>query len=141
MHCRSVFDYPRMISDAGTRLLPSYRYHLSTVYRSTPEAPATGYFDMLESLELDRQLQLGLDALGFSQATEVQEAVIPQALEGADLRVSAETGSGKTLAYLIPLAQTLLATTPSRNAGTLALVLVPTRELARQVLKLSLIHI
>ena len=90
---------------------------------------------MLESLELDRQLQLGLDALGFSQATEVQEAVIPQALEGADLRVSAETGSGKTLAYLIPLAQTLLATPPARDAGTLALVLVPTRELARQVLK------
>ena len=90
---------------------------------------------MLESLELDRQLQLGLDALGFSRATEVQEAVIPQALAGADLRVSAETGSGKTLAYLIPIAQTLLATPPARDAGTLALVLVPTRELARQVLK------
>ena len=45
--------------------------------------------------------RLGLDALGYSQATEVQEAVVPLALAGGDLQVSAETGSGKTLAYLV----------------------------------------
>ena len=90
---------------------------------------------MLKSLDLHRQLRLGLDALGYSQATEVQEAVVPLALAGGDLQVSAETGSGKTLAYLIPMAQALLVSGADRSPGTLGLVLVPTRELARQVLK------
>ena len=90
---------------------------------------------MLEDLNLERSLQLGLDAIGFSQPTDVQRAVIPLALSGQDLRVSAETGSGKTLAYLIPMAQRMLADLPGRDAGSLGLVLVPTRELARQVLK------
>jgi superfamily II DNA/RNA helicase len=53
------------------------------------------------------------------------------------LLVSAETGSGKTLAYLIPLSQKILAAQSTRQTGTLALILVPTRELARQVLKQS----
>ena len=60
---------------------------------------------MLEQLQLDRRLQLALDALPFNTTTPVQDLVIPAALAGHDLLVSAETGSGKTLAYLIPLAQ------------------------------------
>lgn len=90
---------------------------------------------MLESLPLDRQLRLGLEGLGFDSATAVQTAVVPLALKGEDLKISAETGSGKTLAYLIPLAQNLLDMGADQAPGALALVLVPTRELARQVLK------
>ena len=90
---------------------------------------------MLKSLDLHRELRLGLDALGHTQATEVQEAVVPLALSGADLQVSAETGSGKTLAYLLPMAQALLESGADSHPGTRGLVLVPTRELARQVLK------
>lgn len=90
---------------------------------------------MLEHLELDRRLRLALDALAFSEPTEVQRQVIPPALEGRDLLVSAETGSGKTLAYLLPMVQRLLTLHPSPADGPGALVLVPTRELARQVLK------
>ena len=90
---------------------------------------------MFEHLNLDRSLQLGLDALAFTEPTDVQEAMIPLALTGKDLRVSAETGSGKTLAYIVPVAQRILAETPARDGGTLGLILVPTRELARQVLK------
>lgn len=90
---------------------------------------------MFEDLSLDRQLRLGIEALQFKQATEVQRQVVPAALSGGDLLASAETGSGKTLAYLVPLAEKIL-TSPSRDqAGTLGLVLVPTRELARQVVK------
>ncbi|MBT4522733.1 MAG: DEAD/DEAH box helicase [Halieaceae bacterium] len=88
-----------------------------------------------EALELDRRLQLGLSAMDLKEPTEVQREVIPAALEGRDLRVSAETGSGKTLAYLIPLVQRILGTSSNPQAGTLGLILVPTRELARQVLK------
>ena len=90
---------------------------------------------MLKSLDLHRELRLGLDALGHTQATEVQQAVVPLALSGADLQVSAETGSGKTLAYLLPMAQALLESGADSHPGTRGLVLVPTRELARQVLK------
>ena len=90
---------------------------------------------MFEELPLDRQLRLGIDALELNQATEVQKLAVPAALAGNDLLVSAETGSGKTLAYLIPLAQKILATQSPGQHGTLALILVPTRELARQVLK------
>ena len=90
---------------------------------------------MLQQLELDRGLRLGLDALEYEKATEVQEQVIPAALEGTDLRVSAETGSGKTVAYLLPTLQRILSAPINRKAGALAVVLVPTRELARQVQK------
>ena len=90
---------------------------------------------MLEQLQLDRRLQLALDALPFTTTTAVQDLVIPAALAGKDLVVSAETGSGKTLAYLVPLVQRLLAPEPPRAEGPRALILVPTRELARQVLK------
>ena len=93
---------------------------------------------MFEDLQLDRRLQLALAEMAIERPTEVQQHVLPAALRGADLLVSAETGSGKTLAYLIPIAQRLLAAhtqEQARQAGTLALVLVPTRELARQVLK------
>ena len=90
---------------------------------------------MFEDLQLDRHLRLGIEALELTTATEVQQLTVPPALQGVDLLVSAETGSGKTLAYLIPLAQRILAAETARQSGTLALILVPTRELARQVLK------
>jgi len=94
-----------------------------------------GKITVLEDLHLDRRLQLALDTLGFSEPTGVQREVIPAALTGSDLAISAETGSGKTLAYLVPAIQRLLVEPATGSGGTLALVLVPTRELARQVLK------
>lgn len=90
---------------------------------------------MFDDLQLDRHLRLGIDALALPTATEVQQLTVPPALAGKDLLVSAETGSGKTLAYLIPLSQRILGANTARESGTLALILVPTRELARQVLK------
>jgi ATP-dependent RNA helicase SrmB len=90
---------------------------------------------VFEELLLDRRLQLGLDALALPTPTEVQQRAVPAVIQGKDLQVNAETGSGKTLAYLIPLAQRILSAQGSRQPGTMALILVPTRELARQVLK------
>src|SRR3984957_9485269 len=71
-----------------------------------------------------------LAAAGFSIPTPVQAAAIPKALEGKDVLATAQTGTGKTLAFLIPMIEQLLQqVTP----GIAALVLVPTRELAMQV--------
>src|SRR5277367_4348304 len=71
-----------------------------------------------------------LAAAGVSIPTPVQSAAIPKALEGKDVLATAQTGTGKTLAFLIPMIEQLLQqVTP----GIAALVLVPTRELAMQV--------
>lgn len=71
-----------------------------------------------------------LSSARFSTPTPVQTAAIPHALEGKDVLATAQTGTGKTLAFLIPVLEKLLR----RSApGIAALVLVPTRELAMQV--------
>jgi superfamily II DNA/RNA helicase len=90
---------------------------------------------LFEHLQLDRRLLLGLERLDLVEPTEVQKLVIPAAIAGGDLKIRAETGSGKTLAYLLPAAELILAAPAAKTAGTLVLIMVPTRELARQVLK------
>ena len=67
----------------------------------------------------------------FTTPTPVQAAAIPQALAGKDVLATAQTGTGKTLAFLIPAMEHLLR---HDVPGVAALVLVPTRELAMQVL-------
>src|SRR4030081_2454485 len=73
-----------------------------------------------------------LAAAKFTTPTPVQAATIPQALEGKDVLATAQTGTGKTLAFLIPLIEKLLK---EKTPGSAALVLVPTRELAMQVVE------
>jgi ATP-dependent RNA helicase RhlE len=81
-------------------------------------------------LNLSLSLKERLTAARFSTPTPVQAATIPQALEGKDIIATAQTGTGKTLAFLIPVMEKLSA---QGAAGIAALVLVPTRELAMQV--------
>jgi len=81
-------------------------------------------------MAISPSLKERLIAARFSTPTPVQAAAIPQALEGKDVIASAQTGTGKTLAFLIPIMEQLSA---QKAAGIAALVLVPTRELAMQV--------
>jgi ATP-dependent RNA helicase RhlE len=71
-----------------------------------------------------------LTSAKFSMPTPVQAAAIPQALAGKDVLATAMTGTGKTLAFLVPVIEQLLK---QNTPGINALVLVPTRELAMQV--------
>jgi len=76
-----------------------------------------------------------LNKTGFRQATIVQGQSIPVALAGHDLLVTSHTGSGKTLAYILPLVAHVLDQphiVPNKD-GPIAIVLTPTRELAKQV--------
>ena len=82
--------------------------------------------------ELDENLIQAITEAGFEKPTQVQQETLEPALDGEDLFVSAETGSGKTCAYLLPIFERLI---PQTRREILALVLVPTRELAQQVLK------
>ena len=70
-----------------------------------------------------------LNTIGFTEATPIQAQAIPVALAGKDILGSAQTGTGKTAAFGIPLLCKLL-----QNDTGSAVVLTPTRELARQVL-------
>ncbi|MBL4606975.1 MAG: DEAD/DEAH box helicase [Pseudomonadales bacterium] len=89
---------------------------------------------MFTDFSLDRRINKAIEELGYETPTPVQSATIPLALEKKDLKVSAETGSGKTAAFLIPAIQHFLAK-DAKDTGTRALIIVPTRELARQVYK------
>jgi ATP-dependent RNA helicase RhlE len=81
-------------------------------------------------LPLSSALQRKLAAAQFINLTPIQERAIPPALEGLDVIGTAQTGTGKTLAFLIPLIESL-----NRESARhpVALVLLPTRELAMQV--------
>lgn len=93
------------------------------------EAPVVELPSSFAELGVSPELLAALSSLNIEAPTEVQALAIPEALKGKDLMVGAETGSGKTLAFLLPTLMRLAAAkTPER-----ALVLVPTRELAKQI--------
>src|SRR5256714_4262787 len=81
-------------------------------------------------LSISPSLKERLVAGRFTTPTPVQAAAIPQGLQGKDILATAQTGTGKTLAFLIPVIERLLA---QDTPGITALALVPTRELAMQV--------
>ncbi|UZE96078.1 DEAD/DEAH box helicase [Alkalimarinus alittae] len=89
---------------------------------------------MLTELSLHSHLNEATQALGFETATQVQERAIPLVLDNKDLLVSAATGSGKTVAFLLPILHRILAKQAEPKAIR-ALVLVPVRELADQIVK------
>lgn len=118
-------------------------------------APKTA--TLFSEMPLSSYVKERLAAAEFIVPTPVQAASIPRSLEGKDVLATAQTGTGKTLAFLIPLIEDLLknqshvngASSNSNamrvagsvrnpettgNTGIAALVLVPTRELAMQVL-------
>ena len=88
---------------------------------------ASGFAD----LALAPELRHALSGLGYEEPTPIQRAAIPPLLEGRDLVGQAATGTGKTAAFALPVLQRLLR--EGRRVEPLALVLVPTRELAVQV--------
>ena len=77
---------------------------------------------------LHPEIAQSLNLLGFTQPTPIQAEAIPVALKGSDLIGGAQTGSGKTVAFSIPILQRILS-----HPEAVALILVPTRELAEQV--------
>lgn len=73
---------------------------------------------------------------GYTTLTPVQEAVLDPALAGRDLRISSQTGSGKTIAIGFTVRDVVAGDTASSDKGAArprALVVAPTRELAKQV--------
>ena len=88
--------------------------------------------DSFAKLGLRRELLVELTSLGYEEATPIQCAAIPPLLAGRDILGQAATGTGKTAAFALPILQRVADERPAPGKP-LALVLVPTRELAVQV--------
>ena len=102
-------------------------------------------------LNLSNPLWNALEDAGMVHPTTIQKKALPVIMSGRDVQAIAQTGTGKTIAYLLPLMKSWTFT-KSRHASIL--IIVPTRELAVQVMEeahmlgkymniiiLSLIHI
>ncbi|MFJ4670724.1 DEAD/DEAH box helicase [Kitasatospora purpeofusca] len=112
-------------SRQGSSLQGEFAMPVST----TPSLPAVETFD---ELEMPKALLSVLTRQGVTAPFPIQAATLPNSLAGRDVLGRGRTGSGKTIAFGLAL----LARTAGRKAEPrrpLALVLVPTRELAQQV--------
>lgn len=85
--------------------------------------------NQFNKLNIESTILKGIQEMQFEEMTEVQENVIPFALEGFDIIAQAPTGTGKTCAYAIPLLQSVDCDNPEIQM----LVLAPTRELVVQI--------
>jgi superfamily II DNA/RNA helicase len=101
---------------------------------STPTAANFKELGLITPL-LDR-----LTELGYQQPTPIQAQAIPTILAGRDLIAGANTGSGKTATFALPLLQSIHKKKLGSNKTNIksgnyvsSLILVPTRELAKQV--------
>jgi ATP-dependent RNA helicase RhlE len=74
-----------------------------------------------------------LDLLGWSRPTDIQHRAIKHILDGEDVMAVAQTGTGKTAAFVIPVIHHLLNPKDLKKKQIRCLVMVPTRELAKQI--------
>ncbi len=89
--------------------------------------------NQFSDFNLSASLKQQLANANFVTPTPVQAAAIPPALEGRDILATAQTGTGKTLSFLVPLIEKMQA--EGKIKGAFGLILLPTRELAMQVLE------
>jgi superfamily II DNA/RNA helicase len=94
------------------------------------DVPPERYPEAFRALGLGDRTLAVMAAFGFEHPTPIQDGTIPLLLEGKDVVGLAQTGSGKTVAFGAPMVERL---DPERREVQ-GLVMVPTRELAQQVL-------
>ena len=82
---------------------------------------------------LSQSIVKQLDIMGFNRPTDIQFRAIKHILDGEDVMAVAQTGTGKTAAFVIPMLNRLLVKPRGKYAGIRALILVPTRELCKQI--------
>jgi len=87
-----------------------------------------------EKFNISPEIKANLEAMSFFRTTDIQFKVIPAIMNGEDVLAIAQTGTGKTAAFAIPLInQVHEEKTSRRSQGIRCLVMVPTRELAKQI--------
>nr|MBP6695551.1 DEAD/DEAH box helicase [Saprospiraceae bacterium] len=79
------------------------------------------------------EIKWNLEKIGFKKPTDIQFKCIPSVLKGEDVLAIAQTGTGKTAAFVLPILHILHSKSNKKRAsGIKCLVMVPTRELAKQ---------
>jgi ATP-dependent RNA helicase RhlE len=87
----------------------------------------------LATLGLDEKILNALKEKGYEFATPIQKALIPAMFTRRDIMAGAQTGTGKTAGFTLPILQELNRTFKEGQHYPKAIILVPTRELAKQV--------
>lgn len=86
---------------------------------------------------ISNEIKKQIDVLGFKRPTDIQFKAIKPILDGEDVMAIAQTGTGKTAAFVIPTLDVLFKRKQKNKYGSKTgigcLVLVPTRELAKQI--------
>jgi len=102
--------------------------------QTSSKAPNTFY-----KFPFNREVQMGIMKCGAQIPTNVQDLTIPKLLNRQSIMMVGQTGTGKTLAYVAPMVQHLFDTDNKdvypKAKKPRALIIVPTRELAKQVLQ------
>ncbi|MDD9197137.1 DEAD/DEAH box helicase [Aliivibrio sp. S3MY1] len=86
-----------------------------------------------KDLGLDNRLLKNLAHQNIKKPTEIQRKAVPVAMAGKDILASSKTGSGKTLAFVLPMLHKSLKSKSFSKNDPRAVILAPTRELAKQV--------
>ncbi len=81
---------------------------------------------------IDSKIKSQLEYMGFRKPTDIQYRAIQHVLDGEDVMAVAPTGTGKTAAFVIPMIQKLIQIKRT-GPGIRSLIMVPTRELAKQI--------
>ncbi|KAI5057077.1 hypothetical protein GOP47_0027092 [Adiantum capillus-veneris] len=108
-------------------LRKKFRVHVSG--HNVP-APLSSFQDLRSVYGCQSYLMRNLGLAGFLEPTPIQRQAIPALLSGQEFFACAPTGSGKTLAFALPILMMLAA--PKKD-GIRAVILCPTRELAKQI--------
>ncbi len=87
----------------------------------------------LATLGLSEEILKALKDKGYESATPIQKALIPVMFTRHDIMAGAQTGTGKTAGFSLPILQELSKTFVEGQHYPKAVILVPTRELAKQV--------
>lgn len=107
------------------------------------ELEDTSTMKTFSDLTLQDKLKANIDNMGFDSMTPIQKAVLPYIIKGQDTIGCAQTGSGKTVSFLAPIVNKMLIDGPPQSdsqlpqgvSAPIALIVVPTRELAEQIYK------
>ncbi len=87
----------------------------------------------LATLGLSQEILRALKDKGYQKATPIQKELIPAMFLGRDIMAGAQTGTGKTAGFVLPILQELMREFKEGSHTPKAIIIVPTRELARQV--------
>ncbi|MDQ7047419.1 MAG: DEAD/DEAH box helicase [Sulfurovum sp.] len=87
----------------------------------------------LSTLGLSPEILNALKDKGYESATPIQKALIPVMFTRRDIMAGAQTGTGKTAGFALPILQELSKAFVAGQHYPKAVIIVPTRELARQV--------